>query len=57
LHGCYQSWIAEGYAISSDISAPEPAAFPLDDSAAGIMIDTSEMLDAIDKPDIIKLDI
>jgi thiosulfate/3-mercaptopyruvate sulfurtransferase len=57
LHGGYQAWLTEDLPTSSDDATTEPATFPLDDSASGIMIDAIEMLDAVDKPDIVKLDV
>lgn len=56
LHGGYQAWLAEDMPTSTEAAIPEPATFPIDESAAGIMLTQDDMLEALDKDDIVKLD-
>lgn len=57
LHGGYQAWTDEGLAISTDVPVAAPASFPIDETAATIMLDAKATLAALDKPDIAILDV
>ena len=57
LHGGYQAWLAEDMETSTAIPTPEPKTFPIDESAASIMLTWEDMLEAVEKDDIVKLDV
>ena len=57
LHGGYEAWTKAGMPTSTEVAAPTPATFPVDPSAAHIVIDSKAMLAALDKPDIAMLDV
>ena len=57
LHGGYQAWVAEGLPVSTEVPAPEAKSFPVDESAAGVMLTKEDMLASLDVPDIVKLDV
>jgi thiosulfate/3-mercaptopyruvate sulfurtransferase len=56
LHGGYVAWTAAGLPTSSAVPKPEHKRFPIDPSAAGILVDLSNMKAAVADPNIIKLD-
>lgn len=56
LQGGYQSWLAEGFSVSKEPSAPEPKSFPLKDTGNDFMVNKDEVLEALDT-DIILLDV
>lgn len=55
LHGGYRAWLACGYAESTAPPNIVPGLFPVSRDASMILT-TEEMLDALDRPGIIKLD-
>lgn len=57
LHGGYQAWLAAELPVSTDVPSPEAKPFPVDPSAASVMLTKDDMLAALDKPDIVKLDV
>jgi thiosulfate/3-mercaptopyruvate sulfurtransferase len=57
LHGGYQAWVAENLPTTTDVPSPAAKDFPIDESAASIMLTKDDMLAALDKPDVIKLDV
>lgn len=57
LHGGYQAWLAEGLSVSTEIPTPAAKPFPRNESAADIMLTKDDMLAALERPDIIKLDV
>lgn len=57
LHGGYQAWVAEDLPISTETPTPKKKSFPVDKSAATIMLTKDDMLAALDEPDIVKLDV
>jgi thiosulfate/3-mercaptopyruvate sulfurtransferase len=57
LHGGYQAWLAEDLPVSTEVPEPEAKTFPVDDSAASVMLTQDDMLAALDKNEIIKLDV
>ena len=57
LHGGYQAWLAEELPTTTDVPSPEPGTFPIDESAASIMLTQDDMLASLDKDDVVKLDV
>ncbi len=57
LHGGYQAWLAEDLPITTEPTIPEPKTFSIDETAASIMLTQEDMLSALDKPEIVKLDV
>ncbi len=57
LHGGMAAWAAEALPVTTDITDPTPAAFPLDPSQAALMLDASDMMAALDDPSIAILDV
>ena len=56
LHGGYIAWTAAGLPTSTAAPKPEPRTFPIDPSAAGILVDLANMKAAVADPNIVKLD-
>ena len=56
LHGGYTGWNAAGLPTTTAVPAPEPKTFPIDASAAGILVDLQSMKAAVADPNIVKLD-
>jgi thiosulfate/3-mercaptopyruvate sulfurtransferase len=56
LHGGYVAWTAAGMPTSTTAPAPQAKSFPLDPSAAGILVDLHSMKAAVADPNIVKLD-
>lgn len=56
LHGGYAAWIAAGLPTTTAVPAPTRMTFPLDPSAAGILVDLQCMKAAVSDPNIVKLD-
>ena len=57
LHGGYQAWTDAGLAVTTEATTPEPAQFPVDPEAASLIVDAKTMLEAVNDPSIIKLDV
>jgi len=57
LHGGYQAWLAEDLPVSTEVPTPEAKTFPVDESAASVMLTQDDMLASLDQPDIVKLDV
>ena len=57
LHGGYQAWTAADLPTSTEAATPEPKTFPVDQDAAKLIVDAQTMLEAINNPEIIKLDV
>lgn len=57
LHGGYQAWLAESLPVSTETPAPVTKTFPIDKSASDIMLTTADMLSALGKDKIVKLDV
>ena len=57
LHGGYQAWTEAGMATTTEVSKPEPKQFPVDPQAANLIVDAKTMLDAVNDPSIVKLDV
>ncbi len=56
LHGGYKAWLKEGLPTSDEVPLRESSIFRLHPNA-DMMVTTAEMLEAIDNPAIIKLDV
>jgi thiosulfate/3-mercaptopyruvate sulfurtransferase len=56
LHGGYQAWLAMGLPTTAEIPTPEPRTFTMDIDPS-IMVTTEQMLQALENPAIIKLDV
>lgn len=56
LHGGYQAWLAAGLPTKTEIPTTENKTFTLNVDSS-IMVTTAEMLQALDNPAIIKLDV
>ena len=56
LHGGYVAWTAAGLPTSTAMPKSEPRTFPVDPSAAGILVDLQNMKAAVADPNIVKLD-
>lgn len=57
LHGGYQAWLAEDLPVSTEVPSPETKTFPVDASAASVMLTKDDMLAVLDKPEVVKLDV
>src|ERR1700741_3870104 len=56
LHGGYVAWTAAGLPTSTATPTPAGKSFPIDPSAAGILVDLANMKAAVADPNIVKLD-
>jgi thiosulfate/3-mercaptopyruvate sulfurtransferase len=56
LHGGYQAWVTAGLPTTSEIPTPEAKVFE-GNLNPEVMVTTQEMLDALDDPTIVKLDV
>ncbi len=56
LHGGYQAWLAAGMPTTSEVPSPKKKSFSINIDSS-IMVTTEEMLQALDNPAIIKLDV
>jgi thiosulfate/3-mercaptopyruvate sulfurtransferase len=56
LHGGYVAWTAAELPTTTAVPTPEPKSFPIDPSAAGILVDLQNMKAAVADPNIVKLD-
>jgi len=57
LHGGYQAWVAESLPTSTDIPAPEPKTFPVNEASSSIMLTQGDMLSSLGDDNIVKLDV
>lgn len=57
LHGGYQAWLAEELPTTTDATVPEAKAFPVDANSSSIMLTKDDMLDALEQPSVVKLDV
>ena len=57
LHGGFKAWTNADLPTTTAPSNPEPKNFPIDPEAASLIVDVKTMLEAINDPDIIKLDV
>jgi thiosulfate/3-mercaptopyruvate sulfurtransferase len=56
LHGGYVAWAAAGLPTTTAAPSPTAQSFPIDPSAAGILVDLQNMKAAVADPNIVKLD-
>lgn len=56
LHGGFVAWTATSLPTSTEVPTPERKTFPVDPSAAGILVDLQGMKAAVADPNIVKLD-
>jgi thiosulfate/3-mercaptopyruvate sulfurtransferase len=56
LHGGYQAWMAAGLPTTSEMTIPEPKTFEMQIDPS-IMVTTEQMLQALDDPSIVILDV
>ena len=56
LHGGYAAWTAAGLPITTEVAAPPQAIFPINPSAASILVDLQTMKTVVADPNIVKLD-
>ncbi len=57
LHGGYQAWLAASLPVTTDVPATEPKTFPVDESAASVMLTSEDVLASLDDASIVKLDV
>jgi thiosulfate/3-mercaptopyruvate sulfurtransferase len=57
LHGGFQAWTDEKLPTTTEASTPVSKPFPVDPEAAGLIVDAKTMLDAVNNPAIVKLDV
>lgn len=57
LHGGYEAWTAAGLPTSSETVSPEPKTFPISEAGKSLMIDASDMLEAVGDDGVVKLDV
>ena len=57
LHGGFQAWTREDLPVSTEAPEIEPKTFAADPAAAAIMVDADTMLETLDDPAIVKLDV
>ena len=57
LHGGYQAWVSEELPITNEVPEIEAKEFTIDKQAAHLMLTKDDMLAALEKPEIVKLDV
>lgn len=57
LHGGFKAWASADLPITAEVVTPRPARFPVDPNAAGLIVDAATMLEAVNDPNIVKLDV
>lgn len=57
LHGGFAAWTAEGMPVSTDAVSPEQKTFPVTDTGHNLMLDVTDMQEAIGDDAIVKLDV
>jgi thiosulfate/3-mercaptopyruvate sulfurtransferase len=57
LHGGLSAWKEEGLPITTEIPLVEPATFPIGSAPTTLIATEADMLEAIDDPDIVILDV
>jgi thiosulfate/3-mercaptopyruvate sulfurtransferase len=57
LHGGFNAWTGAGLPTTTEVVAPKPKAFPIDPSAAGLIVDAKTMLEAVQDLSKVKLDV
>lgn len=57
LHGGFRAWTDADLPTTTEGTTPVPKSFPIDPEAARLIVDSKTMLEAVDDPSIIKLDV
>jgi thiosulfate/3-mercaptopyruvate sulfurtransferase len=57
LHGGFKAWADASLPTTTEVSISAPKPFPVDSQAAGLIVDAKTMLEAVNDPSIIKLDV
>ena len=57
LHGGLKAWTDADLPTTTDVSVPAPKTFPVDPAAASLIVDAQTMLEAVQDPNIVKLDV
>ncbi|MFN2381420.1 MAG: sulfurtransferase [Guyparkeria sp.] len=57
LHGGFQGWVAAGLPVSTETPEPITASFPLDSGSSDVMLDKDDVLAALDRDDVVLLDV
>ena len=57
LHGGFQAWVAEDMPVTTEAAIPQPKTFPIDESAASVVLTQDDMLASLDDDNIVKLDV
>jgi thiosulfate/3-mercaptopyruvate sulfurtransferase len=57
LHGGLAAWTAAGLPITTEVPTPAPAAFPMTEDGAYMMLDRDDMLASLGDAAIVKLDV
>jgi len=57
LHGGFKAWVEADLPTTTEATQSTPKPFPVDPSAAGLIVDVKTMLDAVKDPKMVKLDV
>jgi thiosulfate/3-mercaptopyruvate sulfurtransferase len=57
LHGGIKAWTDADLPTTTDVSVPAPKTFPVDPAAESLIVDAQTMLEAVQDPNIVKLDV
>ncbi|MGF1658372.1 MAG: sulfurtransferase [Rubrimonas sp.] len=57
LHGGLEAWTAAGMALSTETPAPAPAAFPMSEAGAHLLLTKEDVLAALGDPSVALLDV
>ena len=57
LHGGFAAWTAAGLPVTTDVPAPAPKDFPRSEAGLYLMLDQAAMLESLEQPGIVKLDV
>ncbi|MEJ2630894.1 MAG: sulfurtransferase [Acidihalobacter sp.] len=57
LHGGYQAWLAQGMETTIEVPTPQSKTFPVDETAASVLLTQEDMLAVLDDPNALILDV
>ncbi|MFI9654624.1 sulfurtransferase [Guyparkeria sp. GHLCS8-2] len=57
LHGGFQGWVAADLPVSTQAPTPVATPFPLNSGASDVMLDKDDVLAALDRDDVVLLDV
>jgi thiosulfate/3-mercaptopyruvate sulfurtransferase len=57
LHGGFIAWTDAGLPTTTEVTVREPVSFPIDPAGAELIVDSRTMLEAVNYPSIVKLDV